>query len=197
MFKKPSHPCLQAQHLNSPKKTSRDVSRRRDSATILDRMRAQAVIEGQGLPFSSHEENRTIARGDPADIGLILGQLEGRWSVSSSLVRPFLEQAGLPYEGRRAGMIYRWSTIFKAEGISEKIAMHATRSSHPDLFEDLLDTKAAAAFLGYRDSSSVRKLIAEGDIPAGTFITFGSREVYRIRLSALRSLRKALGGRIV
>ncbi|PWL27804.1 hypothetical protein [Marivita sp. XM-24bin2] len=112
--------------------------------------------------------------------------------------RAKLRAAGLPYEGRRAGLIYSWSSIFPAEGIDVEIAKNATQETHPDLFENLMDTAAAASLLGFRDASSIRKLIIAGELTDTAFVRFGLRGVYRFRTAALTALRKRkFQGRIV
>lgn len=133
------------------------------------------------------------------DVGLPLGKLEDqRWRVSPSVAREKLHKVGLPYEGRRAGLIYSWASIFRAEGIDEELAENATRQSHPDLFHDLVGTAEAAVLLGYQDASSIRKLVGASQLPDTAFIQFGSRGVYRFRLEALQVMRKKTSvGRIV
>jgi hypothetical protein len=132
-------------------------------------------------------------------LGLSLRVLEDRrWSVSPSVAREKLCASALPYKGRRAQLIYSWASIFRAEGVDPEIARTATIQSHPHLFEDLLDTEAAAALLGFRDASSIRKLIIAGDLTETTFVRFGTRGVYRFRPAALTALRKRnLAGMIV
>ncbi|MBM2294907.1 hypothetical protein JQX09_23545 [Sulfitobacter pseudonitzschiae] len=134
-----------------------------------------------------------------AAVGLTLRDLEDRrWCVSPPVAKERLRGAGLPYEGRRAGLIYSWASIFRAEGIDEKIAKSATQAEFPDLFDDLVDTSSAASLLGYKDPSSIRKLIGAGDIPQTAYIQFGSRGIYRFRQTPLMALRKASPmGRIV
>lgn len=84
----------------SAAKSATGNSRRRDRAAILERMHAQALSEGQSLPLSRQAVYGSADR-YPADIGLLLGQLEDRWSVDSSLARSFLSRAGLPYDPRQ------------------------------------------------------------------------------------------------
>lgn len=133
------------------------------------------------------------------NVGLPLGKLEDqRWGVSPPLAKAKLHAAGLPYEGRRAELIYSWPSIFRAEGVEPELAKNAMRETHPHLFDDLLDTAAAAVLLGFRDASSIRKLIIAGEMPDTAFVRFGTRGVYRFRPAALATLRKRdLVGRIV
>ncbi|AMY68308.1 hypothetical protein [Frigidibacter mobilis] len=182
---------------NRPKKNLQ--SGRRDVAAIQKKMRENAVAEGQTVRCSPQAAFVDFAGTVRDDIGLTLRDLEERrWSVSPSLARQALLEVGLPYEGRRAGLIYSWRSVFRAEGINDDEAGRATRDGRPELFDDLLDTSVAATFLGYRDSSSIRKLVASRAIPEGAYITFGSRGVYRFRQAGLRGLRRpALMGRIV
>jgi len=125
-------------------------------------------------------------------MGLTLRELEDRrWSISPSVAKTVITAAGLPYEGRRAPIIYSWPSIFKAEQLDESIAKTATRESHAELFEDLVDTKVAAEMLGYRDESSIRKLMIQGYVDRAMYQQFGSRGVYRIRPAAIRSLQNS------
>jgi hypothetical protein len=136
---------------------------------------------------------------DCSEIGLTQRDLEDdRWCVSPAVAKDRLLGAGLPYEGRRAGLIYSWTSIFRAEGIEDRIAKIATRKRDPNLYEDLIDASAAAELLGYRDSSSIRKMVGSGDISKAAYITFGLRRIYRFRPGPLMAMRKAsLVGRIV
>lgn len=132
-------------------------------------------------------------------VGLLIGKLEDqRWGVSPPVAREKLYAAGLPYEGRRAELIYSWPSIFRAEGVDAELAKTAMRETHPHLFDDLLDTTTAAAALGFRDASSIRKLILAGELTDADFVRFGARGVYRFRPAALTGLRKKnMVGRIV
>lgn len=174
-------------------------SGRRDVAAIQKKMRETAAAEGQAVRCSPQATSVDLVGAVRKDIGLTLREIEERrWSVSPPLARLALLRGGLPYEGRRAGIIYSWRSVFCAEGIDDNEAARATKDSRPELFEDLLDTKAAAAFLGFRDSSSIRKLVASGAIPESAYITFGTRGIYRFRPARLLALRRqALTGRIV
>ncbi len=135
--------------------------------------------------------------------GLLLADLEQRWSASRTLTRDLIEKAGLPWGGRRIGIIYSWQSIFKLEGLTYELAKHASPQANPDLYQDLLCTKAAASHLykhlgQYRSSSSVRKLIKAGTIPVDTFITLGSRGMYRFRPQAFQQVCMTLmQGRLV
>lgn len=125
------------------------------------------------------------------NVGLPLGKLEDqRWGVSPPLAKAKLHAAGLPYEGRRAELIYSWPSIFRAEGVDPELAKNATRETHPHLFDDLLDTAGAAALLGFKDASSIRKLIMADELTETAFVRFGTRGVYRFRPAALTTLRK-------
>jgi hypothetical protein len=163
----------------------------------------QAMLSSTGVSYvDQHKgcpDKHPLGPPDHPDIGLTLGRLEDqRWGVSPSVAREKLHNFCLPYEGRRAGLIYRWSSIFRAEGIVHELAISATRQSHPHLFDDLISTAKAATFLGYQDSSSVRKLVAANHFSDAAFIQFGTRGVYRFRPNALRAHRKGNSvGRIV
>lgn len=172
---------------------------RRDITAIQKRMCESASAAGQAVRVPPQAASRKTVATDRADVGLTLQELEERrWSVSPQLARLILLEARLPHEGRRAGLIYSWRSIFRAEGVEDDVAAQATRQTHPELFEDLLDTGAAAAVLGYRDSSSARKLVASGAIPESAYIIFGNRGIYRFRPAGLRGLlRPVLTGRIV
>lgn len=125
------------------------------------------------------------------NIGLPLGKLEDqRWGVSPPVAKAKLHAAGFPYKGRKAELIYSWSSIFRAECVDAELAKNATRETHPHLFDDLVDTAAAAALLGFKDASSIRKLIMTGDLTETAFVRFGTRGVYRFRPAALTALQK-------
>ena len=125
------------------------------------------------------------------DIGLPLEKLEDqRWGVSPPVARAKLHTAGLPYRGRRAELIYSWPSIFLAEGVDPEVAKNANRETCPHLFDDMLDTAAAAALLGFKDASSIRKLIMADELTETAFVRFGKRGVYRFRPAALTILRK-------
>jgi hypothetical protein len=136
---------------------------------------------------------------DRRDIGLTQRVLEDRrWGLSPSVAKERLLSVGLPYEGRRAGLIYSWPSIFRAEGVEDGIGKAATQEKFPELYDDLIDTSEAATLLGYRDASSIRKLIGSGDIPGAAYIKFGTRGVYRFRPALLQAMPQAsLVGRIV
>jgi hypothetical protein len=161
------------------------------------------MLDAAGV--SPNDKRRTIHNSyllDPhnyMDVGLPLGKLEDhRWGVSPSVAREKLHKVGLPYKGRRAGLIYSWPSIFRAEGIDGELAENATRQTHPHLFDDLVDTAEAAALLGYQDASSIRKLVGASQLSDTAFVQFGSRGVYRFRLEALQAMRKRNSvGRIV
>lgn len=133
------------------------------------------------------------------DIGLPLGDLEDhRWRISPSVARAKLHEVGLPYEGRRAGLIYSWPSIFRTEGVDTELAKNALLQPHHYLFDNMVDTAEAAAFLGFRDTSSIRKLVSTGQLSDTAYIQFGSRGVYRFRPEALRALQKNISvGRVV
>jgi hypothetical protein len=163
----------------------------------------QAMLGSTGVSHvGQHKggpDSQSLGPLDNTDIGLTLGKLEDqRWGVSPSVAREKLHSAGIPYEGRRAGLIYSWPSIFRAEGIVHELAIRATRQTHPHLFDDLVSTAEAAAFLGYQDGSSIRKLIAASHLLDTAFIQFGTRGIYRFRPIALRAHRKGNSvGRIV
>lgn len=163
---------------------------RRDPAAVRQAMLAAA--EGQAnIDYSKVAEKPQHGPSDHKEIGLLLGELEDqRWHVAPPVARAKLNEAGLPYKGRRAGLIYSWRSILRAEGVDTEIAEKATVQTHPDLYEDLLDTARAALLLGYRDSSSIRKLVGTGQLSEIAYVKFGSRGVYRLRPAALNSLRK-------
>lgn len=172
------------------------VKRRNRAAISL------ALSEAVGLPLAEQSEQPHLAATSSKQHsvpGLTLRELEDeRWCISPVLAKERLHEFGLPYEGRRAGLIYSWSSVFRAEGLEPEFAKTVTAEERPDLFEPLLDTSAAAALLGYRDASSIRKLVASGEIRPDTYLIFGRRGVYRFRPGALEPLRKAsLRGRIV
>lgn len=162
-------------------------SPKRDRAAIR-----QAMLDTAAPNITRTSPVRELTTPDDVEnVGLPLGKLEDqRWGVSPSVAQTKLAKADLPYEGRRAGIIYSWPSIFRAEGIDAELAKTATRETHPHLFEDLVDTAAAAALLGFRDASSIRKLIIAGELTNTAFIRFGSRGVFRFRTAALLDLRK-------
>lgn len=175
---------------------SKAVKRRNRTAISL------ALSEAAGLPLAEQPEkpHRTATSSKQHCVpGLALRELEDdRWCISPVLAKERLHEFGLPYEGRRAGLIYSWASIFRAEGLEPKFAKTVTVEERPDLFDHLLDTSGAAALLGYRDASSIRKLVASGQIGPDGYLIFGRRGVYRFRPGALEPLRKAsLRGRIV
>lgn len=171
--------------------------RRRDSSKISALMQAQAAFEGHGSPVGPPNEARIARTADMQGVGLTLGQLEDcRWSITPALAREVLEGAGLLYEGRRAGNIYSWASIFRAEGIVEEVAKGATPKSHPELFDDLVDTTAAAELMGYQDSSSIRKKVAANEFARNAYVTFGRRGVYRLR-PAMLTCDRPLTGKIL
>jgi hypothetical protein len=181
----------------NPELCSSPRSRRNPEAikqAMLGTTGASYVDQNKGCP-----DNHPSCPLDHTDIGLTLGKLEDqRWRVSPLVAQEKLHSAGLPYDGRRAGLIYSWLSIFRAEGIVHELAISATRQSHPHLFDDLISTAKAATFLGYQDSSSVRKLVAANHFSDAAFIQFGTRGVYRFRPNALRAHRKGNSvGRIV
>lgn len=135
---------------------------------------------------------RELSGSDELDnVGLPLGKLEDqRWGVSPPVARARLRAAGLPYKGRRAELIYSWPSIFQAEGVEPTLAKNAAQETHPHLFDDLVDSEMAAALLGFKDASSIRKLIMAGELTETAFVRFGTRGVYRFRPAALTALRK-------
>jgi len=171
---------------------------KRDPAAVRKAMLGAAGVSPIGKRRTS-PDGYLLDPQNHMDVGLPLGKLEDqRWRVSPSVAREKLHKVGLPYEGRRAGLIYSWASIFRAEGIDEELAENATRQSHPDLFHDLVGTAEAAVLLGYQDASSIRKLVGASQLPDTAFIQFGSRGVYRFRLEALQVMRKRNSvGRIV
>ena len=182
---------------NNPELCSSRRSRRNPEAirqAMLGTTEASYVDQHKGRP-----DNHSSGPLGHTDIGLTLGKLEDqRWDVSPSVAREKLHSAGLPYEGRRAGIIYSWPSIFRAEGIVHELAICATRQTHPHLFDDLVSTTEAAAFLGYQDGSSIRKLVATNHFSDAALIQFGTRGIYRFRPNALRAHRKGNSiGRIV
>ena len=158
---------------------------------MLNAAGADVVRSIQGQPASDTHKRENV--------GLHLGKLEDqRWGVSHTVAKAKLCAAGLPYEGRRAGLIYSWPSIFRAEGIEEELAEKATRETHPHLFDNLVDTAGAASLLGFRDASSIRKLITAGELTETAFVRFGTRGVYRFRPATLTALgKRKLFGRIV
>ncbi len=151
--------------------------------TMLD---AAGPVTAQTSPV-----RKRFAPDELENVGLPLGKLEDqRWGVSPPLAKAKLHAAGLPYEGRRAELIYSWSSIFRAEGADPELAKNATRETHPHLFDDLVDTAGAAALLGFKDASSIRKLIMGDELTEAAFVRFGARGVYRFRPAALTTLRK-------
>lgn len=177
-----------------PSPTSRRRTKR-DRAAIREEM-----LEAAGSGMAQTSLTHKLCNSDDLEhVGLLLGKLEDqRWGVSAPVAKGKLVEAGLDYEGRRAGIIYSWPSIFRVEGVDQELAKNATRETHPHLFEDLVDTNAAAALLGFRDASSIRKLIIAGELTDMAFVRFGTRGVYRFRPAALTALRKRnLVGRIV
>lgn len=182
-----------------PSSSSKGRAVKRRNRTAISR----AMSKAAGVPSTPQTMRQHAAIPDDikqhAAIGLTLRDLEDRrWRVSPAVAKEKLLRAGLPYEGRRAGLIYSWASIFRAEGIPEEIAKNTTREDYPDLYGNLLDTSGAAELLGYRDPSSIRKLAGSGNIPETAYIKFGTRGVYRFRRGPLMALRKSVSaGRIV
>jgi hypothetical protein len=145
---------------------------------------------GTGATRTGHA-NKLLISDDLENVGLPLGKLEDqRWGVSPPVAKAKLHAVGFPYKGRKAELIYSWSSIFRAEGVDAELAKNATRETHPHLFDDLVDTAAAAALLGFKDASSIRKLIMAGELTEAAFVRFGTRGVYRFRPAALTALQK-------
>lgn len=168
---------------------------KRDRAAIRE-----AMLDAAGTGAAQVKPVRELLPPDNLEhVGLPLGTLEEqRWGVSPPVALEKLRAAGLPYEGRRAGLIYSWPSIFRAEGVDAELAKNATRETHPHLFDDLVDTAGAAGLLGFKDASSIRKLIMGDELTEAAFVRFGTRGVYRFRPAALASLRKRnLLGKIV
>lgn len=118
--------------------------------------------------------------------GLLLAELEKtRWKVAPQTAASKLAAAGLPVAGRRAGLIYSWKAVFRAEGVDEAIAEIVTRETHPDLFENLLTGAEAAEMMGVKNESTIRKYARNGIIPEIGFVTFGARGVRRFRPLAI------------
>lgn len=158
----------------------------------------QAMLATAGASSPLKAANNEAA--DPSKLpGLTLKQLENdRWNVSAKVARARIESVGLPYEGRRANIIYSWSSIFRAEGLAESTISNASPHEFPDLYRDLLSTSAAADYFGYKDASSIRKILLSGKISPENFIVFGTRGIYRIRPAALFQMKNNfLTGRIV
>lgn len=170
---------------------------KRDREAIQQAMLRAAMTDGEAQHTST--SHRADIKADNSDIGLTLRALEEkRWSVSPVVAKEKILEAGLPYEGRRAGLIYSWSSIFRLEGIDSDLADSADRTRDPALFEDLLDTTAAASLIGYSDASSIRKLVANASLRPPSYIRFGNRGVYRFRPALLIAHRMpSLRGRIV
>ena len=160
---------------------------KRDRAAIREEMLdAAGPATAQTSPI-----RKPLTPVELANVGLPLGELEDqRWGVSPPLAKAKLHAAGLPYKGRRAELIYSWPSIFRAEGIEPEVAKNATRETHPHLFDDLVDTAGAAALLGFKDASSIRKLIMADELTETAFVRFGTRGVYRFWPTALTALRK-------
>ena len=160
---------------------------KRDRAAVRQTMLDAA---GTGATRTGHA-NKLLISDDLENVGLPLGKLEDqRWGVSPPVAKAKLHAVGFPYKGRKAELIYSWSSIFRAEGVDAELAKNATRETHPHLFDDLVDTAAAAALLGFKDASSIRKLIMAGELTETAFVRFGTRGVYRFRPAALTALQK-------
>lgn len=54
-------------------------------------------------------------------------------------------------------------------GVSPSVAKNATRESHPELFEDFIDSTSAAQMLGHRNGPSIRKLMLQGGVDDATY----------------------------
>lgn len=160
---------------------------KRDPAAVRKAM----LDEAGPVTAPTSPVRKRFAPDELENIGLPLGKLEDqRWGVSPPLAKAKLHAAGLPYKGRRAELIYSWPSIFRAEGADAELAKNATRETHPHLFDDLVDTAGAAALLGFKDASSIRKLIMGDELTEAAFVRFGTRGVYRFRPTALTALRK-------
>ena len=172
-------------HVSDEKAPPLSARRRKRDAEAV---RKQMLDFAGARPAGSGSNGLTL---NNCDIGLKLRELEDeRWRVSSLVAKAKLLQFGLPYEGRRAGLIYSWPSIFRAEGIDTNLAKMATRQTHPELFDNLLNTSQAARLLGFQDASSVRKIVIAGRLTDPAFVQFGLRGVYRFRQSALLALQK-------
>lgn len=188
-----------ADRLAGEKKTSKPrgaTKPKRDRDGIrLAMMQAVGRDHHGGTPANLGNTGASPDRG----IGLSQRDLEERrWNVSPAIAKERLLSVGLPYEGRRAGLIYSWASIFRAEGIDAATTEMATPENNRELYDDLLDTSEAAELLGYRDASSIRKLVGSGDIPETAYIKFGARGIYRFRPGPFMALRKAsFAGRTV
>jgi hypothetical protein len=171
------------------KKPTRASTRRskRDPAAVR-----KAVLDAVGpISAQANPVRELLLPDNLKHVGLPLSILEDlRWGVSPPVAREKLRAAGLPYEGRRAGLLYSWPSIFRAEDVDAELAKNATRETHPYLFDDLVDTAEAAALLGFKDASSIRKLIIAGELREDAFVRFGTRGVYRFRRAALEKLKK-------
>lgn len=183
--------------LEFEKNPPRATKPKRNRAEIhLAMLQAAGGGHADGAAWSKSEDT-----GAPQIHGAGLNQRDledRRWNVSPAIAKQRLLEVGLPYEGRRAGLIYSWASIFRAEGMSATFARAATSEDCPDLYDNLLDTSGAAELLGYQASSSIRKLVGSGDIPETAYITFGARGIYRFRPAPLMALRKTSSmGRIV
>lgn len=144
------------------------IRKKRNPADIAQRVLREAGVEAILTQEPPHATSPALHQS--GDKGLTLQELEDRrWAISPPVAKTVILAAGLPYEGRRARIIYSWASIFKAENLNKSVAKSATRESHPELFEDLLDTKSAAEMLGYRDGSSIQKLMLEGDVESAMY----------------------------
>jgi hypothetical protein len=175
---------------------------RRERSEIAKDMQAvaQAAASELGISFDTMAAQAVSCSNIiGSDAGLILADLEkNRWGVSSKTAKTKLIEAKLPHGGRSAKLIYSWASIFRAEGIAAEVASMATRLSHPELFDDLLDGAAAARFIGVGSESAVRKLVLSGEIPPTAYVMFGSRPFRRFRPSLLTLARiSRLQGRLV
>lgn len=158
-----------------------DRKKRRDRAAIAAAVQAtsRAAAVEQGIaPPNNVSKRKRVSIMDDGKKGLSLRGLVKRWQVAPQTALAKLVSAGLPIEGNE---IYRWATIFTAEGVAAKIAAVATPETHPELFEDLLKPGVVAAILGFHDISTVRKLVLSGAIPREAYVSFGTRPIRHFR----------------
>ncbi|MDE3241043.1 MAG: hypothetical protein KGN33_18965, partial [Paracoccaceae bacterium] len=113
--------------------------------------------------------------------GLTRAQLEDvRWNVSAPVAEAAFKRIGLTLEGRAAGRIYAWPLILEIEGVPAELARRGSPDTHPQLFEDLIDTKAAARLLKMSEPH-VRKVAEAGCLKGCDIIRFGARGMFRFR----------------
>lgn len=154
----------------------------------MDQLRAEMAALAQADPSnlaSSFLGSAGIPRDMPSidleNPGLTRAQLEDRrWKISAPVAEASFLRHGFSLEGRSARKIYVWPLILRIEGVSEDLSRRASPQSHPDFFDDLINTQEAAAIMRM-SPPHLRKLVDAGQLFRCDIIRFGARGMYRFR----------------